>query len=100
MILLQGPSICCEMNSKKIQLHGVLLWHSGLRIWCCHCSCSGCHCATGSIPGPGTSTCHGKEKKRKKGRKKERKGERKKEREGEREKENLTTDIAKEILNE
>ena len=28
-------------------------WHSGLRIWHCHC------CGAGLIPGPGTSTCHG-----------------------------------------
>ena len=34
----------------------VLLWNTGLRIQCCHCSSLGhCHGA-GLIPGPGTST--------------------------------------------
>ena len=37
---------------------GVLLWCSGLRIWCCHCSGLGCCCGAGSISGPGTSICH------------------------------------------
>ena len=31
---------------------GVLVWLSGLRIWCCH------YCGMGLIPGPGTFTCH------------------------------------------
>ena len=36
-----------------------LLWYSGLRIWCC-CSCGiDCSCGSNLIPGPGTSTCHG-----------------------------------------
>ena len=47
---------------------GVLLWHSRLRIQHCHCSSLGCCCVTGSIPGLGTSICHGHD--RKKGRKK------------------------------
>ena len=35
---------------------GVLLWHSGLRIWCCPSSGLGqCH-GMGSVLGPGTST--------------------------------------------
>ena len=38
---------------------GVPLWHSGLRIWCCHCSSLGHCCGAGSIPGPGTSICYG-----------------------------------------
>lgn len=29
-----------------IKCVGVLLWHSGLRIWSFHCSDLGCHCAT------------------------------------------------------
>ena len=29
-----------------------------LRNQCYHCSGSGCCCGTGSVPGPGTSTCH------------------------------------------
>ena len=36
---------------------GILLWLRGLRIWCCHCCGSGCHCGAGSIPSPGISTC-------------------------------------------
>ena len=36
---------------------GVLLWHSQLSIWHCHCSGSGCCCGMGSIPCPGTFTC-------------------------------------------
>ena len=37
----------------------VPLWHSGLSTWHCHCRRSGCCCGTGSVPGPGTSTCCG-----------------------------------------
>ena len=32
------------------------MWHSGLRIWCCHCSSLDHCCGSVSIPGPGTST--------------------------------------------
>ena len=39
---------------------------SGLRIWHCHCCGSGYNCGTGSIPGPGTSTCYGCAKEKKK----------------------------------
>ena len=50
---------------------GVPWWLSGLRMQCFHCSGLGCCCVTGSIPGPGTSTCHRcDEKWRKEGRKK------------------------------
>ena len=35
------------------------MWHSGLRIWPCHCSGSGCCCGLSSVPGPGTSACCG-----------------------------------------
>ena len=41
-----------------------------------HCTSSGHCCGTGSVPGPGTSMCHGlakKKKKKKKGKEKERK---------------------------
>ena len=31
---------------------------SALRIWHCHCSSLGHCCGAGSVPGPGTSTCH------------------------------------------
>ena len=34
----------------------VLLQHSGLRIWCCHCYGLGHCCGISSIPGPGIST--------------------------------------------
>ena len=39
---------------------GVPLWGSRLRIPHCHCS----SCGAGSIPGLGTSTCHGHSKKK------------------------------------
>ena len=35
----------------------VPVWHSGLRIWCCSCG-AGWNCSVGSLPSPGTSTCH------------------------------------------
>ena len=38
---------------------GALLWGSGLRIQCYHCSSLGFCCGEGWIPGPGTSTCIG-----------------------------------------
>ena len=31
----------------------------------CHCSCSGCCCVMGLIPGAGTCTCRGQKKKAK-----------------------------------
>ena len=40
-------------------LDGVLWWRSGLRIQHCDCSNSGYCCGSGSIPGPGSFTCHG-----------------------------------------
>lgn len=36
---------------------GGIVWHRGLRIWCCHCSGLGNYCGVDSIPGLGTSTC-------------------------------------------
>jgi len=30
----------------KCLYHGVLMWHSVLKIWCCHCSGLGCYCGT------------------------------------------------------
>ena len=35
----------------------VFLWHTGLRIWHCHCSSSGYCCGVGLIPSLGTSIC-------------------------------------------
>ena len=47
---------------NKKSTSGVLLWCSGLRIWCCHCSgFSGC-CGMGLTPGPGSSTWPKKKK--------------------------------------
>ena len=43
-------------SSKGVLGKWVLLWHSGLRIWCCHCSVSGSCCGVGLIPGLGTPT--------------------------------------------
>ena len=54
-----------QTNKQKKCLSGVLLQHSGLRIWHCHCSSLGhCH-GLGSIPGPGTPTHCGNGKKEK-----------------------------------
>ena len=47
--------------------NGVLLWLSGLRIWHCHCSSSGCCCGVGSIPSLGTSPSHRHGQKKKNG---------------------------------
>ena len=48
---------CHCFNLKNLPLEEVPLWCSGLRIWHC-CSCGADHnCRSGSIPGPGTSTC-------------------------------------------
>ena len=50
---------------------GVLLWHSGLRVWHYYCSSSGHCCDVGLIPGLGTSTCHGHSQKKKERERKE-----------------------------
>ena len=54
---------------RKSRGCGVLLWHSRLRIWHCHCN------SLGLIPGLGTSTCHKciKKKRRRRERKKKKK---------------------------
>ena len=43
-------------GTAKMWVYGVLLWHSGLRMYHCHYSSSGHCCGVGSIPGAGTST--------------------------------------------
>ena len=56
-----GTYICCGCDPKKRKKKNfcrVLLWHSRLRIWCCHCSLGHCYGAS-LIPGPGTCACHG-----------------------------------------
>ena len=40
-------------------IFGVLLWHSGLRIWHCLSCGIGHSCSSDLIPGPGTSICCG-----------------------------------------
>ena len=45
---------------------GVSWWHSGLRIWHCHCYCLGCCFGVGSIPSLGTSACCGHSSREKK----------------------------------
>lgn len=50
----------------EITSFGVLLWLSGLRIQCCHCSTLSHCCDTGPVPGPGTSTWWGCGQKKKK----------------------------------
>ena len=58
---------------KGVLRSRVPLWHSMLRIRCCHCSSSG-HCYdSGSIPGPGTSHTHTQQKKKKKKKEKRKK---------------------------
>ena len=42
----------------EINKMAVPLWHIGLRIQYCHCSCSGCCCGVGSLPGQGTSASY------------------------------------------
>ena len=67
-IITSTPSCLSRVLSKddpKSTL-AVPLWSSGLRIWHCHCSSRGHCCGSGSIPGPGTSTCHGHGQKNKK----------------------------------
>ena len=76
--VLPSCGLKCEVI-KNVVLE-FLLWHSGLRIRCCLCSRVGsipsphsrlriqhCHncgighsCSSDSIPGPGTSICHGR----------------------------------------
>ena len=53
------------IKSSDYPHFGVLVWHSNLRIQCCHSSGLGHCCDSGSIPGPGTSTCHRYRKKKK-----------------------------------
>ena len=43
---------------KEGRKKGALVWLSRLRIWCCHCTGSGC-CWFGLISGPGASACCG-----------------------------------------
>ena len=52
-------------NWSKRHCEELPLWHSGLRIWCCHCSTSGGCCGSGSVPGPGTSTSYSPGQRRK-----------------------------------
>ena len=48
-----------KWEEKKKAFQGIPLWKHGLKIRCCHHSNSGrCH-GMGSVPGPGTSACHG-----------------------------------------
>ena len=56
----------CDFIKKE------LLWLSGLRIQHCHWSSLGRCCGAGSIPAPGTSTCHGHGQKKKEPRGRER----------------------------
>lgn len=44
----------------------VLLWPNGLRLQLCYGRGLGRYCSLGLIPGPGTSTCHRNDKKKKK----------------------------------
>ena len=61
----------CNKHPLELWSGGVPLWHSRLRIWHCHSSCSGHCCGTGLIPGLRTSTCCGSSQKKKKKKEKE-----------------------------
>ena len=50
----------------KVHTEGIPSWHSGIRIWHCHGRIPGHCCGTGSMPGPGISTCVAKKLKNKK----------------------------------
>ena len=43
-------------KKKKRRRREILLWHSQLRIWHCHCGGLSRCCYMGSVPGPGTSS--------------------------------------------
>ena len=52
------------LTELKKGIGDVPLWHSRLRIWrCCSCGTGG-NCGEGSIPGLGTSTWLGQDKKK------------------------------------
>uniref|UniRef100_A0A8D1LHV1 Adenylate kinase 9 n=1 Tax=Sus scrofa TaxID=9823 RepID=A0A8D1LHV1_PIG len=55
------PDIIINIKGPQFPLYkddtGVLLWLSGLRIWCFHCSDLDYCCGVGSAPGPGLSAC-------------------------------------------
>ena len=48
-----------EVLNQEPRVVGVPVWLSRLRIWHCHYSGLGHYIDMGSIPGLGTSTCHG-----------------------------------------
>ena len=50
---------CLFVLPVRNYISGTSLVHSGLRIWCCHCSGLGCCYGVGLIPGLGTFTCYG-----------------------------------------
>ena len=51
---------CTHETTRK----GVALWRRRLRIWGCHCRGLGRCSGAGSMPGLGTSTCHGRSPKK------------------------------------
>ena len=55
----------CHSLDKSWSI-GVPLWHSRVRIQCCHWGGSGLCCGGGQIPGQGISTCHRQGQKKKK----------------------------------
>ena len=64
LILVIILFVASSIMGQKEHIYGVLWWHSGLRIWCCHCSGSGHCCVVGSFLGLGTCMClrHGQKK--------------------------------------
>ena len=59
------PVLAAWTHLWSFRSRGVLLWCSGLGIWCCHWRSAGGCCGTSSIPGLGTSTCCGHSQKKK-----------------------------------
>lgn len=57
---LQERCFKVTVLSYNLQLLGVPLCHSSLRIWHDHCSSLGHCCGTGCIPGLGSFTCYGR----------------------------------------
>ena len=68
-ILRQFICICFKKGRKELfikrKIEAFTLWRSGLRIWGCCCYGIGHSCSLDSIPGLGTSICHGDSQKKK-----------------------------------
>ena len=54
-----------QQQQDRERLHRSFLVLQQVKLWGRHCSSLGCCCGSGSIPGPRTSTCHGRSPKKK-----------------------------------